>query len=109
MNDKILGLLGICRRAGKLTLGNDAVCEDVENGKARLVLTANDVSQNTLKKLLSKCHRHNVRTLTILRTSQQISKAVGKFCAVAAVTDSGFAGKLSQLIENDRQEENIYD
>ena len=49
MNDRLLSLLGIARRAGKLTMGFDPVAEDVAKHKAKLVLTASDLSERTLK------------------------------------------------------------
>ena len=43
----MLGALGLCRKAGKLVMGFDAVAESVMKGKAVLVLTAQDVSPRT--------------------------------------------------------------
>ena len=40
----MLGALGLCRKAGKLVMGFDAVAESVMKGKAVLVLTAQDIS-----------------------------------------------------------------
>ena len=36
----LLSLLGLARRAGKLSLGNDAAVESLRKGQARLVLLA---------------------------------------------------------------------
>lgn len=105
--DKLLNFLGLCRRAGKLTMGNDMVIEDIMKGQSRLVIMASDISKNTEKKILLNCHRCNVKVAKLNRTKDEISWAVGKFCAVASVTDSGFAKKLAQLIENDNQEDNV--
>ena len=101
MNDKILGLLGICRRAGKLTAGNDAVIESVQNGKARLVIVSNDISLNTEKKLKNACASANTELLKLNRTRNELSDALGKFCAVVAVCDDGFSKKLISLIQNE--------
>ena len=49
------GALGLCRNAGKLTMGFDAVCEDVFKGKVWLVLTASDLSPKTLARLRRAC------------------------------------------------------
>ena len=40
----LLSLLGLARRAGKLSLGNDAAVESLRKGQARLVLLASDLS-----------------------------------------------------------------
>ena len=38
--DKALGFLGICRRAGKLLIGEDGVSGAARSGEARLLMTA---------------------------------------------------------------------
>ena len=101
MNDKILSLLGLCRRAGKMTIGNDAVIDMVTNKKSKLVIMAEDLSKNTAKGELSTCHQSNVTALTIKRDKDQLSHAVGKFCAVISVNDDGFANKLKMLIADE--------
>ncbi len=105
MNDKILNLLGICRRAGKLTIGNDAVTDEAINGKASLVIVSNDVSQNTEKKLRNTCGRCRTQLLKLNRTRDELSGAIGKYCAVAAVCDKGFANRLCELISAENSPE----
>lgn len=107
MTDKLLNFLGLCRRAGKLNIGNDLVIDDILKGQCRLVITACDLSKNTEKKILLNCHRNNVKALKVNRTKDELSWAVGKYCGVASVVDSGFAKKLVQLIENENQEDNV--
>lgn len=52
MNDKLLSLLGLARRGGKLSSGFDAVSNSIKRRKARLVLIASDISQKTQKELV---------------------------------------------------------
>ena len=99
--DKLLNFLGLCRRAGRLVTGNDIVIDAVENGDARLVIVASDISANTEKKLRRVCDELYVPILTVNRTKEELSVAIGKFAAVVAVTDKGFADKLTELINND--------
>ena len=40
MEDKLAGLLGMCRRAGRLTTGFDAVTALAAEGRAALILAA---------------------------------------------------------------------
>ncbi len=100
MNDRLLSLMGLCRRAGKLTVGNDVVTEAVTNGEASLVLTASDVSPNTLKKLVRTCESCGVDCIRLSRTKEELSLAIGRFAAVTAVCDEGFARKLRELSQN---------
>ena len=45
MNDRILSLLGICKRAGKLITGADTTIDSIRKSKAKLVIFANDFSK----------------------------------------------------------------
>ena len=100
MNDSILSLLGICRRAGKLTIGNDAVVEDSKSGAAKLVILTRDISANTEKKLRKELGA--VRVMTLDRSKEELGFALGRrLAAVVAVCDDGFAAKLIKLIESD--------
>lgn len=99
--DKLLNFLGLCRRAGRLTLGSDMVLEAVRNREARLVLVTNDISKNTEKKVRKCCEQNEIPILTLCRSTQELSFALGKLTAVAATADTGFAEKLSQLINNE--------
>lgn len=105
MNDRLLSLLGLCRRAGKLVIGNDPVRESIEDNKAFLVLVASDISHNTEKKIRIAAEASDtVGYLTVPRTKDEISFSIGKTCAVLAVIDKGFAHKLSELILAEHKE-----
>ena len=86
MNDRILSLLGICRRAGKLVIGADPSIDSIQKHKARLIIFASDFSKSSSKPVLTAAHN---------------GIAVGKLCGVMAVEDKGFADKLTVLIENE--------
>lgn len=105
MNDRLLSFMGICRRAGKLVIGNDPVKESIETDKALLVLIASDISQNTLKKIKPVIEDSSVPCYTINRTKDEISFSLGKACAILAVTDKGFADKFTELIKSEQKKE----
>ena len=50
MNDKVISLLGLAERAGKIASGEFAAEKAVKTGKARLIIVAEDASDNTKKK-----------------------------------------------------------
>ncbi|TFB23172.1 YlxQ family RNA-binding protein [Filobacillus milosensis] len=95
-----LNLLGLAFRANKVSLGEDAILNDIRSGKATLVLIANDASSNTRKKFSDKCNSYNV-PYRIVGTRAEISHAIGKEDRVAAaVLDEGFTKKFLQLISD---------
>lgn len=102
MNDRILSLLGICRRSGKLIIGADPSADSVKKNKARLVIFASDFSQSSKKHVLQTVNEYSVSALTLNRTKDEVSAAVGKFCGVMAIEDKGFAEKLKTLIEDEQ-------
>lgn len=106
MNDRLLSLLGICRRAGKLVIGADPVKESIDTGKAFLVICANDISQNTEKKIRGAVQTNtDVAYHIINRTKDELSFSLGKTCATLAVIDKGFADKLVELITAEQKKE----
>ena len=88
---KIINLLTICRKAGKLVIGFDAVKEAVYGGNASCVITASDISVKTLKEVKFFCNNSAVDVVYSGLDS------VGKKVVVAAVCDYGFAVKFKSL------------
>ena len=113
MNDRILSLLGICKRAGKLITGADTTIDSIRKSKAKLVIFANDFSKSSKKSVQTAADECNVKTmdemiLTMNRSKEEIGFALGKICGVMTTEDKGFADKLEQLIENESGGE-LYD
>lgn len=106
-NDRLLSLLGLARRAGRLTMGNDAVISSVEEGISALVLLAGDLSPRTVKGVELAAQNASVDTVRIVQTMDQISLALGKRCGVVSINDTGFAKKARTLITMSREETNI--
>ncbi|MCD8025814.1 MAG: ribosomal L7Ae/L30e/S12e/Gadd45 family protein [Clostridiales bacterium] len=111
MNDRILSLLGICRRAGKLVIGADPSADSIIKRKSRLIIFAKDFSKNSCKPVLSAAHQAGVKVLEINRSKEQLSLALGKLCGVLSIEDKGFSDKLTELINSEMNEQRgeLYD
>ena len=96
MKGNLLGLLGICRKAGKLKLGFDPVAASLGKG-AELLLFTQDISPKTKARMLKKAETQQVRILSLKETSDTVEKAIGKRVAVMAITDRGLADKATLL------------
>jgi ribosomal protein L7Ae-like RNA K-turn-binding protein len=105
MNDKILNLMGIARRAGRLSLGNDAAVEALRKGNAKLVILASDLSPRTAGGIRFAAREEEIVTVKIKETMDEISMALGKRTGVVAVNDAGFAKKMLTLIKTGGNEE----
>jgi len=102
-NDRILRLLGLCRRAGKLLSGQDTVITAVRSEKAALALLSSDASERTQKQLRDKCAFYGVPLLHLTVDGDSLGKATGKSGTLSslAVTDRGFASAIRKLAEED--------
>ena len=97
--DRLLGAIGLCRRAGKLICGVDLVCTELRrHGTVQMVLAPDDVSDNTRKKLNDKCNFYGVSLILLPYGAQELATAVGKDAPIGAVaiTDA----KLWQSVKN---------
>ena len=100
MNSSPLPLLGLARRAGKLEIGFDVVKECMLEGKAYLVVCAEDISPKTFKEInffAAKSPNHDLAIIKLNFDRDALSKAIGKSAACVAVKDDGFAKKIQQL------------
>ncbi|MET0787291.1 MAG: YlxQ family RNA-binding protein [Paenisporosarcina sp.] len=94
----VLQLLGLATRARRITTGEELVVKDVRSNRAKLVIISTDASDNTSKKLKDKCTSYNVE-LHEFGDRYDLGHATGKEARVVlAITDAGFAKKLSGLL-----------
>ena len=101
MNDRFLGMLGLCARAGRLVSGTERVVEAIRtDGKAKLVIIASDVSQNTMKKIVDGCSYHNVDYVRVEYTKETISHAIGRssYSSSVGILDQNFSDAIRKLI-----------
>ncbi|MBQ6894337.1 MAG: ribosomal L7Ae/L30e/S12e/Gadd45 family protein [Clostridia bacterium] len=88
---EIMGLVGLAKRAGRLSCGESACKEAIKQGKSFLIILAEDVGKNTGKTILDSCNFYNVKHL-ILGTKDSLGHAVGNdYNAVISINDEGFA------------------
>lgn len=93
---KIINLITICRRAGKLETGFDASKNSVSDGRACCILVSADISKNTLKKIMNICGTA-VKVIQLDIDSDMLEIYLGRKTAVASVCDRGFAGRFAEL------------
>lgn len=92
----LLGLLGICRKAGFIKLGFDPVADSLGKGACLLLFTS-DISSKTKLRIQKKSEGFLIGMLDIDETSDEVWRAIGKRVAVMAITDRGLAKKISLL------------
>ena len=90
------GMLGICRKAGKLKLGMDMVKAACGTGEAKAVLAASDISTKSLKEISYHCGRNGVKLYALGLTMDRTAEVIGKRTGILAVTDAGFAKSFAK-------------
>lgn len=97
---KILQFLGLAARARMLVTGEELVINEVRSGKAKLVIISGDAGENTKKKVTDKCTSFNVEK-HVFGNREILGHAIGKESRVVlAITDTGFASKMSGLLND---------
>lgn len=97
--NKTLGLLSICRKAGKLTLGMDPVKDSMRNGSALCVLVAQDTSEKSRKEILFFAQQDEVPVYSLDATIEDVWASLGRKAGIISVSDSGFTKKLKTMLE----------
>lgn len=97
MYNKLLSLLGIARRAERLSLGFDVAAESMTSGKSKLLILAGDLSERTLRNIKKLAQESDTPTIVLDITMQQLGAAVGKTTGIISVNDKGFAEKMKTL------------
>ncbi|MBC9786042.1 ribosomal L7Ae/L30e/S12e/Gadd45 family protein [Heliobacterium chlorum] len=98
VTDKIYGLLGLARRAGKIASGDSAVEANMKKQKVALLLVAKDASSGVTDKFSHWCADLKVPVVTFGQ-KESIGRALGQSPrSLVAVLDDGFARAIRKAI-----------
>ena len=92
MDNNLLSMLGLAKKAGMLTVGEEPVESVVRAKDARVLFLARDAAENTTRRCLHFAEVGNCLWLRVPFTKDEMGWAVGRTSvALAAMTDIGFA------------------
>ena len=95
--DKILNLLGLAQRAGKVISGDFIVEKAMKRKDPKLVLLAGDCAANNEKKYTQLAETHQIHSIA---NKEALGTAIGKEVrVVVAVLDDGFAKAILKEID----------
>lgn len=102
-----MGMLSLCRKAGKLRIGFEPVKEAAQKGEARLVLYAADFSPRSRERMQNALAKSGSPpgSRTVEATMQDLARVCGKQAGVVAVADEGFAAGMEKLLCDQTKEE----
>lgn len=109
MPNKALSLLGMARRAGKLTVGFDATVLSVRDRKAALAVFAADLSAKTEKNWRFEVQNEPIRIVRLTADKDQLGRAIGaaKPVGILTVCDKGFADTLRTYTDELGEDESL--
>ena len=94
---EMLGLLGLCFRAGRLVCGDDAVADTVAAGEARLLLLAGDAGAGICRRVAYHQENRGVPVIQVDCSAADMGQALGRRpTAVCCITDVGFAAAAAK-------------
>ena len=95
---RLLSLLGLCRRAGKLACGAKDTADAIRARRVRLVLLASDASGRTSKMMEDKCAWGRVRLVRICADRAALGAACGiPEMSACGIADEGFSRSVLSL------------
>lgn len=110
MNEqKIKGLIGIAKKAGKITSGAEQTLESVRNAKknkgVKLLLCSADASQNTLKRIRNCSEFYGIPMGILSIDKNELAHITGHSgeLSVVGVADAGFAKAISENLSDSKQ------
>lgn len=98
--DSIPSLLGLALRAGRLAVGEEPVGAACRGHKAYLLLLASDAADNTIRRAshFSQAAKNTI-CLQLPLTKAELGSGLGRTsCAMAALTDVGFAAAVAKRL-----------
>ena len=101
-SDKLLGALGLCKKAGKLIVGFDAVADAIRRGSAKLLVVTGDLSPKSAGRIEALAVEYKVRHLVIGAAMDDIERLLGKRAGILAILDQGLAEVVArQVVEEE--------
>ena len=97
--NKILSMIGMAMKAGKVVSGEFSTEKAVKTGKAFLVIVSEAASDNTKKMFRNMCTFYEV-PMYIYGTKEELGHSMGKqFRASLAITEEGFAKSIEKRLK----------
>lgn len=97
--NKVYGLLGLAARGRNLVSGEFATEKSIKDGKAMLVIVAEDASNNTKKRFGDKCSYYEVPIHTY-GTKEELGRAIGTAeRSSIALLNEGLAHTITKHLE----------
>ncbi len=97
-NKRVLGLLGLCTKAGGICFGTDACIDFITSKKVKLLIVAQDASERTKRNMERICNENETK-IYFYSNIDDLSHAIGKNNkAVIGIKNKNFAEQIEKII-----------
>lgn len=102
--DKLLSMLGLARRAGKLSMGHDMAEKAVKSHKAEIVLLCSDVSERLVREFEQAVSnaKSTARIFVTDITMEEIHFSLGYRAGVITLDDKNFSKRVIELLKEEQ-------
>ena len=101
--NRALSMISLATKAGKTKSGEFMTEKEVKEGRAHLVIVADDASDNSKKKFQNMCDFYQV-PIYFYKDKDTLGHAMGKeFRASLVILDEGFAKGIRKHIDTENQ------
>lgn len=101
MRNNIYSFLGLMQKSGNIASGDDTVEFDIKKRKCKLLIIAEDASENTKKKFIDMVTYRKIQYV-FYGSKADLGNSIGKSeRAVISIRDSGFAKELLNKLNLD--------
>lgn len=96
--EKVLAMIGMAYKAKKVISGDETLKKSIKENKIKLLIIAEDASENTKKRFVNSAIYYNI-PFYIYLTKQELSISLNwKNRSVVGITDTNFSNVLGKLI-----------
>jgi len=105
--DRSLALLGMAKKAGRLAVGAEAAANAARRGEAKLIITASDASEASIRRANTNAQSNGVKCLAVPYTMFELGTTAGRGSpGTIAFLDKGLAdGFISKMAETQSKKE----
>ena len=98
VNNRICGLVGLARRAGKISFGTEACMKDIEKNRIKLIIIAKDAAERSKVNFNNICNNKKIPIFEVL-SIEEISNAIGQANkSVIGIKDINFSNEIIKII-----------
>lgn len=98
IKNRVLGLIGLCTKAGGIAFGTDSCIDMIQKNKIKLIVVAQDAADRTKKNFKMLCEKKKI-PICFFANQEELSKAIGKNNKVViGIKNNNFKEQIVKLI-----------